>query len=111
MFGGLERHALGLELPDDVLKVGQRSGEAVDPGDDERVALMQEVEQQAKLGSTIDRGAALFLRADDPTAGLTERDLLKSEVLVGGGYSGVTVERHGRKPVSFGSRPAPDSVS
>ena len=85
-----------------------RTCEPVDKGDDERVAGVEEVEQEPQLAPALAARAAPLLRADDVAAGGAQRLLLEGEVLVGGGHAGVAVEGHRGLFVSFGSRPAPD---
>jgi len=80
---------------DDVLEVLERAGEPVDPGDHERVALAQEVEQNLELRPAVARGAAPLLGPDHLAAGRSERGLLDREVLVDRRHPGVAVEGHG----------------
>lgn len=90
---GLASRQLGLramvawgaaKLPDDALQVANGACKAVHAGDDEDVALAQEVQQRRHLHPALPAGAAALLRADDITAGGAQGSLLTAEILVRG---------------------------
>ena len=95
LLGRFEGDAFGAQLVDDVLEVSDRAGEAVDPGDHEGVALVQEVEQELQLGAALAPGTASLLGTDHLAAGGAQLLFLDREVLVEGGHAGVAVEGHG----------------
>ncbi|ESY98101.1 hypothetical protein X737_39845 [Mesorhizobium sp. L48C026A00] len=64
------------------LEVAQRASQAIDAGDDERLARMDEVENGVELRAAFQGGAALLLLANDLAAGGLERGDLRRKVLV-----------------------------
>ena len=64
LLGRLQRDALGLQLVHDVLQVLQRARQAIDAGDDERVAGAQEVEQHLQFAAPVAARAARLLGPD-----------------------------------------------
>ena len=86
---------LGLQLVHDVLQVLQRARQAIDAGDDERVAGAQEVEQHLQFAAAVAARAARLLGADHLAPRRFQRGALDREVLVEGGDAGVTVKGHG----------------
>ncbi len=96
LLGRLQRHPLGLQLMHDVLQILHRPGQAIDAGDDQGVALAQEVEQDLQLAPPVAAGTGGLLGADDVAAGRLQRRALDGEILVDGADAGVAVEGHGR---------------
>lgn len=86
--------AFRLELVHDHLQVAQRSGQAVNPGDDKRLASVNEVEHGVELRTAFQGRTALLLLANDLAAGGLERGDLRGEVLVSGGGAGVSDAGH-----------------
>jgi hypothetical protein len=84
----------------DVLKVSDASGEAIDAGDHQNVAGVQEFQHGAECLAALCGGAAPFLGADDLTTGCLERRLLDREVLIRGAHPGVSDDGHRRAPLS-----------
>jgi hypothetical protein len=84
----------------DVLKVSDAPGEAVDASDHQDVAGMQEFQHRAQRLAALGRGAAPLLRPDDLTTGRLERRLLDGEVLIGRAHPGIPNDGHGRAPLS-----------
>jgi hypothetical protein len=87
----------------DVLKVLDRARQAIDAGDDQRIAGPQEFEQSLQLGAPVAARAAFCLGANYRTARRLQCRLLEREVLVEGGHPGVAVEGHRKREclVSF----------
>ncbi|ANN60782.1 hypothetical protein A9K72_31435 [Mesorhizobium loti] len=85
LFGREEMRAFRLYL-----QVAQRPGQPVDPGDDERLTGMNEVENCIELWTAFQGRTAFLLFADDLAAGGLERGDLRGEVLFGGGGAGVS---------------------
>ena len=96
LLGRLQRDTAGLQLVHDVLEVLQRTRQAVDAGDHERVAGAQEIEQQLQFGAAVATRAAGLLGPDHLAARRLQRGALDREVLVEGGDPGVTVKGHER---------------
>ena len=84
----------------DVLKVADAPGEAIDAGDHQNVAGVQEFEHRAQLLAALGRGAAPLLRPDDLAASGLECGLLDREVLIGRAHARVADDSHGLGPVS-----------
>jgi hypothetical protein len=59
----------GPDLANDVLQVCDAAGEAIDAGDHQYVARMEEIENDAQLVSPLRGRAAALLGSDDVTAG------------------------------------------
>jgi len=68
LLGRLERRALASKLAHDVLQVADRARQPINPGDDQRVALADEVEDGAQLGAAFRRSPASLLGPDDVAA-------------------------------------------
>ena len=60
LLGRLQRDALGLQLVYDVLQVFQRTRQAIDAGDDKRVAGSHEVEQHLQFAAAVARVPLAF---------------------------------------------------
>ena len=69
LFRRFERDAPALQLMNDILKILHRSREPVDPGNNERVAFAEEVEQHLQLGTPASPGPGLFLGPDRLASG------------------------------------------
>jgi hypothetical protein len=70
------------------------SGEAINTGDHQDVALPQKIKNGLELVAALGRGAAAFLGADHFAAGGLQRRLLDGEILIGGADPCVSDDRH-----------------
>lgn len=91
-----EMGALHVEAIDDHLKVVQRASQPVDPGDNKRLAGMDEVQDGVELRTPIERRPALLFLANDLAARGLEGGNLRGEVLVGGGGAGISDAGHAK---------------
>jgi hypothetical protein len=82
----------------DVLEVAGAAGQAVDPRNDQHIALAQEIENRPELGAAFRGGAACLLLPDDIAAGGLESFNLNSQVLIGGADPGIPDGGHFRLP-------------
>lgn len=95
LLGRQQPGPLPSQLAHDVLKIADRARQAVNAGDDQRVALADEGQHRAQLVTADGRGAAHLLGPDDVAAGRLERGELHSEVLVEGTDARVADPGHG----------------
>jgi hypothetical protein len=94
LFGCLQSDTSGLQLVHNVLKVLQRTCQTVNAGNDERVALAQEIEQDLQLGAAIPTCAAGLLGANHLAAGTLQCLALDRKVLIESRYASIAVNRH-----------------
>jgi hypothetical protein len=78
----------------DVLQLLDRAGEAIDVGDDQDVAGVQEVQEGLQLGAPVAARVSRRLGADHRAASRLQGGPLDREVLVEGGDPGIAIERH-----------------
>jgi hypothetical protein len=74
--------------------------EAIDAGDHQNVASVQEFQHGVERLPSLGRGAAPLLCPDDLTTGCLERRLLDRHVLIGGAHPRVPDDGHGSAPLS-----------
>src|SRR5262249_54947269 len=98
LFGRPERRTPSLQRPHNVLKVSDRARQAIDPRDNQRVALPNEIENGRKLRAPLRTRPARLLLADHITAGRLQRLDLDREVLIRGAHAGISDCSHGQPP-------------
>jgi hypothetical protein len=89
LLGCLERNSALLEIVNDILKVPNRPRQTIDPSDDQRIALPEELEQCGQLLPAIGACAAHLLRSDDGATGSGQGVELDRQALVMTGNAGV----------------------
>src|SRR5262249_30293702 len=93
------------ERLDDVLKVRDRTSEAIDAGDHEHVAFTDELQHRGEFLPASSRCTGDLLGPHRIAAGCREGIYLDRDVLICAVDAGVTVARGGLLGVSFGFRP------